>query len=164
MRRSPREGTPSRPRMAALFRAACCASVDRLCAGHLALHMASTVRGCGLSATPPLDSESCPNPPGLVWKIRRLRTLKMRVSGFVFRDLPPATSGSTAQSFPGACDHSCSSCQRAHDHSHSSRQRARPFAFLKSVCIVSQVPVSHKSSTRLAFMKDYIILFFTLLQ
>jgi hypothetical protein len=32
-------------------------SVDRVCAGHLALHMASTVRGCGAS-----PSDSGPNP------------------------------------------------------------------------------------------------------
>jgi hypothetical protein len=38
------------------FGAACCASVDRHCAGQLALHMASTVRGCGTSATLPSDS------------------------------------------------------------------------------------------------------------
>jgi hypothetical protein len=47
---------PSRPRVAT---AACCLSVDRVCAGHLALHMASTVRGCG--ASPALPSDSGPN-------------------------------------------------------------------------------------------------------
>jgi hypothetical protein len=39
-------------------------SVDRVCAGHLALHMASTVRGYGASATSPSDSESCPKSLG----------------------------------------------------------------------------------------------------
>jgi hypothetical protein len=77
---SSRGGAPSRPQVAALSRAACCASVNRLCVGHLALHMALTVRGCGPS---PLDSES-PKPLGLVQQICRLHKLKMRTNAFVF--------------------------------------------------------------------------------
>jgi hypothetical protein len=45
--------------VAALSGVARSPSVGRLRAGHLALHMASTVRGCGASA--PLDSDSSPN-------------------------------------------------------------------------------------------------------
>jgi hypothetical protein len=43
---SSRGGAPSRPWVAAVFGAAFSALVDRPCAGQLALHMASTVRGC----------------------------------------------------------------------------------------------------------------------
>jgi hypothetical protein len=47
---SSRGVAPSRPWVAAVFGAACSASVDRPCAGQLALRMASTVRGCGALA------------------------------------------------------------------------------------------------------------------
>jgi hypothetical protein len=53
---SSRGGAPSRPWVAGAFGAACCASVDRPCAGQSALHMASTVRGCGTSAASPSGS------------------------------------------------------------------------------------------------------------
>jgi hypothetical protein len=56
---SSREGPLSRPRVAALFGAACSASVNRSCEGQLALHMALTMRlqrlshlALGLGITP----------------------------------------------------------------------------------------------------------------
>jgi hypothetical protein len=62
---SSREGPPSRPRVAALFGAACSASVNRSCEGQLALHMALTVRlqrlsrlALGLGITPHMSGLS----------------------------------------------------------------------------------------------------------
>ena len=54
--------SPSRPALSSIRSA----SVDRRCAGQLALHMALTVHGCGTSVTSPSDQtqESCPKPLG----------------------------------------------------------------------------------------------------
>jgi hypothetical protein len=57
-------GSSSRPRIVPRCRVAWRTSVGRLCAGQLAIHMASTVHGCGASVTLPSDLESCPKSLG----------------------------------------------------------------------------------------------------
>jgi hypothetical protein len=65
-------------------------SVGRPCAGHSVLHMASTVCGCGASATS-LGLGIVPRTPGslgpvFIQQIRRLRTLKVYAIGVIFID------------------------------------------------------------------------------
>jgi hypothetical protein len=62
MTTSSQGGFLSRPWVAALSGAVCSASVSHLCAGQLALHMASTVCSCGASAASPSTRDHCPKP------------------------------------------------------------------------------------------------------